>query len=188
MTLQRRAFPAMMLSAATVLSTPLLAPAAHAASGEDLQKQAQFTLKTLYKARPGSEALAQKAKAALVFPNIIKAGLIFGGAYGEGVLLQNQVFAGYFNSVSASFGLQAGAQSFGYVLFVMTDAAVESPKGRDGWELGVGPSIVVVDSGVASKLSTTTLKDDVYAYIFDQSGMMASLGLEGTKISRIKQP
>ena len=47
--------------------------------------------------------------------------------------------------------------------------------------------MVVVDEGVARNLSTSTLKDDAYAFIFDQKGLMAGVSIEGTKISRIKQ-
>jgi integrase len=50
---------------------------------------------------------------------------------------------------------------------------------------GVGPTVVVVNEGVARNLSTSTLKDDAYAFIFDQQGLMAGVSIEGTKISRI---
>jgi lipid-binding SYLF domain-containing protein len=56
-----------------------------------------------------------------------------------------------------------------------------------GWEIGVGPTVVVVNEGVAKNLSSTTLKDDAYAFIFDQKGLMAGVSIEGTKISRIKR-
>jgi lipid-binding SYLF domain-containing protein len=55
----------------------------------------------------------------------------------------------------------------------------------DGWEIGVGPTVVVVNAGVAKNLSTSTLKEDAYAFIFDQQGLMIGIQLEGTKISRI---
>ena len=54
-----------------------------------------------------------------------------------------------------------------------------------GWEVGVGPSIVVVDEGMARSLSTTTLQNDIYAFVFDQSGLMAGAGLQGSKITRV---
>jgi lipid-binding SYLF domain-containing protein len=94
---------------------------------------------------------------------------------------------GYYNSVAASYGLQAGVQSFGYVLFFMTNSAVDYLNRSGGWEIGVGPSIVVVDEGVARSLTSTTLKSDVYAFIFDQKGLMAGIGLQGSKITRIRK-
>ncbi len=124
----------------------------------------------------------------MIFPNIVKAGLIFGGAYGEGVLKQDSVVDGYYNSVTASWGLQAGAQSYGYVVFLMNDKAVKYIHETHGWEVGVGPTVVVVNEGVAKNLSSTSLKDDAYAFIFDQQGLMASVSIEGTKISHIHNP
>jgi len=88
-------------------------------------------------------------------------------------------------TVAASYGLQAGVQSFGYVLFFMTDSAVAYLGKSDGFEIGVGPSIVVLDQGKAKTLTTTTGQSDIYAFIFDQKGLMAGLGLQGSKISRM---
>jgi len=69
----------------------------------------------------------------------------------------------------------------------MTDKAVQYIRETKGWEIGVGPTVVVVDEGVAKNLSTTSLKDDAYAFIFSQQGLMAGVSIEGTKISRINR-
>ena len=111
---------------------------------------------------------------------------MFGGAYGEGELRQGGTTTGYFNSFTGSWGLQAGAQSYGYAVFLMNDKAIRYLDESDGWEIGVGPTVVVVNAGVAENLSTSTLKDDAYAFIFDQRGLMAGVSIEGTKITRIK--
>ena len=92
---------------------------------------------------------------------------------------------GYYRSIAASYGLQAGAQTFGYVLFFMDDDSLQSLDNRDGWELGTGPSLVVLDQGFGKTMSTTTLQKGVYAFIFDQKGLMGGLGLQGSKITRI---
>lgn len=160
---------------------------ANAASAEDLNVDANQALQSLYKSNPTAEALGKKAKAILVFPKILKAGLVFGGSYGEGVLLKGDQPKGYYNSVSASWGWQAGAESYGYVVFLMSNKAIKYLDQSKGWEFGVGPTVVAVNEGIAKNLSTSTLKDDAYAFIFDQQGLMASLSLEGTKISRIKR-
>ncbi len=93
----------------------------------------------------------------------------------------------YYNSVSGSWGLQAGAQSYGYAVFLMNDKALDYIDKTAGWEIGVGPTVVIVDAGVAKNLSTSTLKDDAYAFIFNQQGLMAGVSIEGTKISLIKR-
>ena len=161
------------------------APAAYAATAEDLNTDARQALETLYKTNPAAEAISHKARAVLVFPNIVKAGLVFGGSYGEGVLFRGGAASGYYNSVAGSWGFQAGAQSYGYVVFLMTRKSVEYLESTHGWEIGVGPTVVVADKGVAENLSTTTLKDDAYAFIFNQAGLMAGVSIEGTKISKI---
>lgn len=176
-----------ILITAAVFALGGISQQAVAASAEDLNKDAAQALQTLYKTNPTAESLSKKAKAILIFPKMIKAGLVFGGAYGEGVLSKDGKFGDYYNSVTASFGWQAGAESYGYVVFLMSDKAVKYLNDSKGWEFGVGPTVVVVNEGIAKNLSTTTLKNDAYAFIFDQQGLMASLSLEGTKISRIKR-
>ena len=158
-----------------------------AATAEDLNKDASQALATLYRHNPTAEVIARKAKAILVFPKVIKAGLVFGGAYGEGVLMKAGKATEYYNSVSASWGFQAGAESYAYVVFLMSDKAVTYLAESNGWELGVGPTVVAVNEGIAKNLSTSTLKDDAYAFITDQQGLMASVSIEGTKITRIKR-
>ena len=110
-----------------------------------------------------------------------------GGQYGEGGLLRGGKTTGYYNTVSASYGLQAGIQKYGYALYFMSEPAMDWLNRSDGWELGTGPSIVVVDEGVAKSMSSTTLQSDVYAFFFDQKGLMGGLGLQGTKVTKIKK-
>jgi len=183
----RQTLNTLLFAAVTTLALVGINGAANAATAEDLNKDANQALQILYKSNPAAEAISKKATAILVFPKIIKAGLVFGGSYGEGVLLKDSHPADYYNSVSASWGWQAGAESYGYVVFLMNKKAVAYLGKTKGWEIGVGPTVVVVNDGIARNLSSSTLKDDAYAFIFDQQGLMASLSIEGTKISRIKR-
>ena len=176
-----------LLATAAVLLMGAVASPAWAATAEDLDRDAAQALQTLYKINPVADAVSKKAKAILVFPKIVKAGLVFGGSYGEGVLMKHSRVVEYYNSVSASWGWQAGAESYAYVVFLMNEKAVNYLAKSKGWEFGVGPTLVMVDEGVAKNLSTSTLKKDAYAFITDQQGLMASLSIEGTKISRIKR-
>src|SRR5215813_4832696 len=160
-----------LLTLVLVMAPWLSASSALAASAAEINKDASSAL----------------AKGILIFPSIVKAGFLFGGQYGEGVLLKHGKTAGYYNSVAASYGLQAGVQSFGYAMFFMNDSALAYLDKSEGFEIGVGPSIVVVDAGTAKTLTTTTGRSDVYAFIFSQKGLMAGLGLQGSKISRIEK-
>lgn len=168
---------------ACLLGTPTSSQAAASASA--INRDADAALAKLYRQFPAAKSLAQKAKAILIFPSVVKGGLVVGGQYGDGALRKNGKTVAYYNTAGVSYGLQAGAQSFGYALFLMTDAAVAYLDKSDGWELGVGPSLVVLDEGMAKSATTTTLREDVYAIIFDQKGLMAGLGLQGSKITRI---
>jgi len=183
----RYVFLALMIGTFVALSGGAF-DVAQAKGPEDLNRDANEALHMLTSTNPVAADLSKKAKAVLIFPNIVKAGLIFGGAYGEGVLKQGSTIDGYYNSVTGSFGWQAGAQSYGYVVFLMNDKAVNYIHKTHGWEIGTGPTVVMVNAGVAKNLSTSTLKNDAYAFIFDQQGLMASLSIEGTKISRIRNP
>lgn len=174
-------------TAVTAVASDGFVNRAEAATAADLNADATQALEKLYKVNPTAKALSEKAAAVLVFPNIVKAGLVFGGAYGEGVLMQGGKVDNYYNSLTGSWGLQAGAQSYGYAVFLMNDKAVKYIKDTHGWEIGVGPTVVVVDEGAAKNLSTSSLKDDAYAFIFDQQGLMAGVSIEGTKITEIKR-
>ena len=115
----------------------------------------------------------------------MKAGFIIGGQYGDGALRKKGRTVGYYRSVAASYGLQAGVQSFGYALLFMDDASVRYLEKSEGWEIGTGPSVVVLDKGFAKNMSSTTLQKGVYAFIFSQKGLMAGIGLQGSKITKI---
>lgn len=160
---------------------------ANATTAEDLDKESSQALQNLYKTNPLAKKLSGSAKAVLIFPSIVKAGFFFGGSYGEGQLIKDGKVEDYYNSVGGSWGLQAGAQSYAYAVFLMTDKALDTLHDSHGWEIGVGPTVVLVDEGVAKNLSTSTLQDDAYAFIFGQQGLMAGISLEGTKVSKIRR-
>ena len=158
---------------------------AMAASKAEIDSNVDAALQDLIGSNTSARLLAKEAKGILVFPSIVKGGFIVGGQFGEGALRKQGVTVGYYNTFAASYGLQAGLQKFGYALFFMTDESLAYLDKSGGWEIGVGPSIVIVDAGVAKSLSTTTARKEIYAFFFDQKGLMAGIGLQGTKITRI---
>ena len=174
-----------LLAVALAMTVMISARPAVAASAAEINRDVDAALASMYAAVPETRQLASQAKAMLVFPNIVKAGFLFGAQYGEGALRQRGKTVGYYNSAAASYGLQAGAQRFGYALFFMSDSAVNYLNTSGGFELGVGPSIVVLDTGTARALTSSTIQNDIYAVFFDQRGLMAGLGLQGSKISRM---
>ena len=175
---------ALLLAAIAVVSS---APRALAASRQELDRDGARALSDLCASNSAARLLRSKAKAVLVFPNMLKAGFLFGGQIGEGVLFKNGKPVAYYNSVAASYGLQAGAQKFGYALFFMNNDALAYLDKSGGWEIGVGPSIVVVDEGMGKSITSTTISQDVYAFIFSQKGLMGGLGVQGSKITKISK-
>jgi len=171
------------LVGASVLS-PRLAVAATTA---EIRRDASAALTKLYAGTPKAKELSAKAAGILVFPSVVKAGFMVGGLFGEGVLLKGGKAVGYYNTVAASYGYQAGVQTYGYVMFLMNDKALQYLDKSDGWEVGTGPSVVIVDQGAAGGLSTSSARDDVYAFIFSQKGLMAGAGLQGSKITKIEK-
>ena len=158
---------------------------AAAATKAELNRDGVRVLNTLLKQNKAARLLAEKARAILVFPSITKAGFMIGGQIGDGVLLKNKKPVAYYNTVAASYGFQAGAQQFGYALFFMNDKALEYLDQSGGFEVGAGPSIVVVDEGMGKSMTSTTVTQDVYAFIFSQKGLMGGMGLQGSKITKL---
>jgi lipid-binding SYLF domain-containing protein len=180
----RKTVTAVLIVTGVAMGLGSARPAA-AASAAELSRDGRRALSDLTRSETSARLLAGKAKAVLVFPSMVKAGFMFGGQIGEGVLLKGGKVDGYYNSVAASYGLQAGIQSFGYALFFMNNAALAHLDETRGFEIGVGPSVVLVDKGMGKSFTTNTLTSDVYAFIFDQHGLMAGLGVQGSKITRI---
>ena len=160
---------------------------AGAESRQELTAHAKRVLKNLYAKSKAARLLGEKAKGVLVFPEIVKAGFMVGGQIGDGVMLKGGKPAGYYNTVAASYGFQAGVQTFGYALFFMNDGALTYLDTSDGFEVGVGPSIVVVDEGMGKSMTSTTVTQDVYAFIFNQKGLMGGMGIQGSKITRLSK-
>lgn len=160
-------------------------PSAWAQGRGALEADAKRVYSRLIAEVPAAKLVSKQAVAVLVFPKITKAGLMIGGQYGEGVLLKDGKAAGYYSTAGASYGLQAGAQQFGYAMFFMNQTALTALTQTNGFEVGVGPSVVVVDQGMAKSATSITMKDDVYAFIFGQRGLMAGIGLQGNKITRL---
>ncbi len=184
MTFTRRSLAASALVLASAFGTLAVSPA-HADRRAELASNAVRSLQRLESMEPRSQYIARHAKAVLVFPSILKAGLVFGGESGNGVLLVHGRPAGFYNLSGGSWGLQIGGQDFSYAVFFMKDSALNYLNQAGGFEAGTGPSIVVINQGAGAEANSTTLTHDVYAFPFNQKGLMADLTLQGTKITQI---
>ena len=157
----------------------------YAAPAKGVDEEATKALNALYESTPAAKALGDKAKAVLVFPNVRRGALLVGGQGGHGAMFKDGKIVGHYNIGGVVAGLEAGAQTFSYAVFFMSDAAMQRLNSAKGFELGIEPNIVVLNAGAAANISTTTAQHDVYAYVYDVSGLMGGISLQGLKISKL---
>ena len=177
MRLIKHILPGLVFAGITLLTT--------STASANLVSDSRRALQQLVAQNPAAAKAKSKAIAVLVFPDVVKAGFILGAQEGQGILFLHGRPSGRYRTVAASYGLQAGVQRYGYALFLMNQKAVDWVNNTRGWEIGTGPSVVIVDKGMARSFTTDTLHSGIYAFTFDQQGLMAGLGLQGSKIMRI---
>ena len=149
-------------------------------------KEILQTLQTFYTKFKGGEELIKKANGYLVFPQIYKAGLVVGGEYGEGALVQKGSINSYYKMYSTSIGLQAGAQKRSLLVLFLTKEAMDKFVNREEWKVGVDGGIAVMNWSAATDLSTVDIKKDTIAIPFSNVGLMANISLEGTVFQKLK--
>ena len=190
---RRRALGALTaLSIAAGLAALPPAPA-EAASAETIDARVNLAIAELYEEVPYARELAQRAKAMLVMPRVVKGSFLVGGAYGEGALRLNQGGAGYGPSVAyysvaaGSVGLQIGVQKTAHVLFFLTDSALGNFRRSDGWEIGADAEVTFPDAGLNAAVSSTTIEKPIIGVVFNEDGFAVGASLEGAKYSQINR-
>jgi lipid-binding SYLF domain-containing protein len=181
----RRFLLTLCLTAAVAMFGSADTARANAEERAAIDAAADLALSVLYAKNAGAQQLAEKAEAILVFPEITKAGLGIGVQGGKGVLRKGGASADYYKARGVSIGAQAGVQTYGYVLMFMTASAYEDFVSKKGYELGVDGSVAVVNAAVTANVDTASLKSDTVALIFSEQGIMVSLTLEGSKITKL---
>lgn len=158
-----------------------------ASTANELNTEKKVALGNLYKATPLTSDISNGIRAALVLPDIVKAGLVFGGAPGECVLIKSASADSYCNSLSRPWELQADVQLCDYAVVLTNNTKRSYLDKSEGREISVGPAVVLVNEWVAENFSRSTLKGGAHAFIFAQRGLLASLSIEGATITRIKR-
>ena len=143
------------------------------------------TLNEFKKSVKGGRAFLDQSKGVLVFPSVVKAGLAFGGEYGEGALLIDNEIVDYYSITGASFGFQIGAQRQSLVLTFMTESSLSEFRRGSGWEAGLDGSVAVIEWGVGADVTTTNYNSPVVGFIFDNEGLMYNITLEGAKFTKL---
>jgi lipid-binding SYLF domain-containing protein len=176
-----------LLLSPLVLTHCATGPTVASADSSRIAADSRAALNQLYRQNPQARELGQRAKGILVFPNITRGGFVVGGMGGNGALFRSDgSIRGFYQTGGLSYGLQIGVQRHGYALFLMDNAAIANLNRAGGWEIGSSPTLVVFEEGMSSSLSTTTIDSGTVAFFFNQRGLMAGLGLQGSKITRIQ--
>lgn len=167
------------------LLTILFTQITFAKTAQEIDKEVDAAIEKFKKEVPGGANFLPKTKGYLVFPSVIKAGLIVGGKYDEGALRINGVTKHYYDMTAASIGFQAGAQEYSMLIAYLSDAALTNFVKSNGWEAGVDGSITVSDWGKSKDISSMSFEKPIIAFIYGEKGLMASISIAGTKFRRI---
>lgn len=181
----RRLFLAVAIGVAAQLLAGCTTNSNQQPERSDAISEAQAAYDRLIAQQPVAATLAKDAKGVLVFPNVLKAGFVLGGYHGTGALRKGDAFVARYGTTGASYGLQAGVQKYSYAMFFMRESDLAYLDSSSGWEVGVGPSITVIDQGKAASMTSTTAREGVYVIFYDQKGLMAGLGIQGSKITKL---
>jgi lipid-binding SYLF domain-containing protein len=170
-----------VMTIATILSVQV----ANAASATEINIKANSALRAFKQEVAGGSQFLDKAKAVLIFPDVIKAGFGIGGEYGEGVLRAAGKTVAYYNTASASLGFQVGGQIKSVVIVFLEQQALANFRRSDGWKVGVDGSVAVIEWGLGEDINTLDIGDPVVGFVFNNKGLMYNLTIEGSKITQI---
>jgi len=165
----------------SVLVVGLLLATPAAAERGKLDRSVAAAVENLANKVPASGELIAKASGILVFPQVYKAGFVFGGAVGKGALQIHGQTVQYYRTTAVSWGFQLGAQARTEVVLFLTDEALERFRGGNGWQAGVDGSIAVIAFGAGNSIDTDNIQDPIVGFIFDDKGLMFDLSFKGNK-------
>jgi len=136
-----------------IVSVPL--HTALAATAKEINVSVDVALERFTKEVKGASDFLKAAKGILVVPNVLQAGLIIGGEYGEGALRIGGQTVDYYNITAASLGYQIGAQRKDVILVFMDEAALKKFRNSDNWQAGVDGTVALGKIGAEGSIDTT---------------------------------
>lgn len=158
-----------------------------AATAKEIDVSVDVALENFEKDVGGAKQFLATAKGLLVFPSVIKAGVGFGGEFGEGALRISGKTVSYYNTMAGSFGLQFGAQAKTIVIVFLDEDALRQFRKSEGWKVGVDGSVAIIAIGAGTSLDSSKLNQPIVGFVLDQKGLMYNLTLEGSKFTRINK-
>lgn len=175
-----------VLSVTTACTTTTPDAANPAARRRSIDAAAEEALARLYQQAPNSKELVSQARGVLMFPNVVSAGFLVGGAAGDGVLRKGGRSVRYHRMTEGSVGLLAGAQSQALFVLFMTEDALDRFEASRGWTAGVDGSIALLNVGAAGTVTTLTARQPIVGFVLVNAGLMADVSLSGAKITPLE--
>jgi lipid-binding SYLF domain-containing protein len=174
-----------------LLGNLMLPGASHAATAQAIDAAADKALDQFRSQVKGSDDFLRNAKAYLVFPEVIQAGIGIGGQYGEGVLRMGGGSAAYYSIASGSIGFQLGAQRKSIIIVFLQDAALQNflskAQADKAWNVGVDGSVTLLNLGGQASIDSATINQPIVGFVFGQAGLMYNLSLQGSKITKLQR-
>ena len=174
-----------------VLGAMILPSASHAATAQAIDASVDTILQKFKETHQGADAALKQAKGVLVFPEIVKGGIVVGGSYGEGALRINDQSVAYYSIGAGSVGFTFGAQKQGVIILFMKQAALDTFKADattdKSYQVGVSGDITAINLGAGGAVASSALNHDVVSFVMDQKGLMVNLSLQGSKITKLQR-
>ena len=173
---------------ASLVAMAIVAPlqVAPAATPAEVDSNVEFAMKRLYSEVKGSEDVIKKASGVLVFPKVIKAGFVIAGEGGQGALLIHGKIVAHYDIMSASVGFQGGAEKKDIIMAFMDADSLKKFRASNGWKAGADGSVTLINVGANAKVDLTKINQPIVGFVVGQSGLMAGVSLDGSKITKAK--
>ena len=177
----------------TLLPVPLVhrssvgATAQVAATSQEIDVSVEVALESFYSMVLGGKEYLESAKGVLVFPNVMKAGFVFGGEYGEGAMIIEDKTVDYYNISTGSIGFQFGAQARRLIIVFMEENTLNKFLDSNGWDFGIDGSAAFFDMGTGGSIDSLNLNSTIIAIVWDIKGLMIDGSLKGSKFTKISK-
>ena len=146
---------------------------------DELLQRAEAERQEWKKIDPDMEAFVQKRYGFAFFPEVTKGGLVFGGAYGRGVVVEQGTHVGYADLTEGSFGLQIGGQTYSELIVFQDKYAFERFK-RNAVDFGAQASAIVA---TRSASTNAPFVDGIAVFVRPLSGAMAEASIGGQRFT-----
>jgi lipid-binding SYLF domain-containing protein len=124
-------------------------------------------------------AIFRQSVAQVVFPKIVKAGFIFGANYGEGYLVRDGEVLTRIDLAGGTLGLQAGAQSYAQVTYILSEERYSDLLSEDRLSLSGSVSLAVSEQIQNAVMTSDAITGDLYTVQFNETGTLLGASLEG---------